>query len=114
MSSTPGRAQTPLKSGLPLGSRGAGAFMSTLARADSAAAVGLSATRRAIAQTDVLMTELLSVDRRADYGLGGRTVQLCTGMVLGPWCLVLGPSSVLSPSLVLGALGHTRSCCARW
>ena len=98
MSWTPGRAHTPLKSGLPLGSRGAGAFMSTLARADCAAAVPLSTTRRPIAHTDVLMTELLSGGPKSGLwaGWGRRSTPVLES---GSWSLV--PSLVLCPSLVL-------------
>src|SRR6188472_2505651 len=85
MSCTPGRAHTPLKSGLPLASRGAGAFMSTLLRADCAATVVLSATRRPIAQTDVLMTELLPVGQGARLWAG---LWRHSTVVLGAWYLV--------------------------
>ena len=62
-SCTPGRAHTPLKSGFPLARRGAGAFMSTLVRADCAAAIGDIATASPIAHRAFFTIELLPQSR---------------------------------------------------
>ena len=60
----PGRPQTPLKSGLPFGRRGAGAVMSTFALSDWAEAGGPDSekpdTRATINHSGVLMADSLS------------------------------------------------------